>query len=63
MEGVVTGMEAFLGTIGSFFTQSLTWVGDLLSTIISSPGLTIVVFGTLIVGFVFGLVGRLFSIR
>lgn len=58
-----TAMDSFLATIGAFFTQSLTWVGDLMDTIISSPALTVVVFGTLITGFVFGLVGRLFSVR
>lgn len=63
MEGTVTAMEAFLGTISTFFTQCIDWVGELLTAILASPGLTVVVFGTLIVGFVFGLVGRLFRVR
>lgn len=58
-----TAMDSFLATISAFFAQCLTWVGDLMDTIISSPALTVVVFGTLITGFVFGLVGRLFSVR
>lgn len=58
-----TAMDTFLATIGQFFTQALSWVGDLMEAIIASPALTVVVFGTLITGFVFGLVGRLFSVR
>lgn len=55
----VTTMEAFLSTIGTFFTQSVTWLGNVLDVIIENPALTIVTFGMLIVGFVVGLLGRL----
>lgn len=55
----VTGMEAFLGNIGAFFTQSVTWIGNVLDVIVENPALTIMCLGMPIVGFAVGLLGRL----
>lgn len=52
-------MTAFLSTIGEFFTQSVTWMGDVLDVIVENPALTIMVIAMPIVGFAVGLLGRL----
>lgn len=59
MEGVVNTMEGFLQTIGTFFTQSLTWLGDVLDVVVENPALTILVLAMPIVGFAVGLLSRL----
>ena len=55
-EGV---MSALLTEIGTFFTQSVTWMGDILDTVIASPALLILVIAMPVVGFAFGLLGCL----
>ena len=55
----VSAMEAFLGTIGEFFTQSVTWMGDVLDVVVENPALTVMVIAMPIVGFAVGLLGRL----
>lgn len=52
-------MTDFLTTIGTFFTQSVTWMGDILDVVTENPALTILVLGMPIVGFAVGLLGRL----
>ena len=52
-------MTAFLGTIGDFFTQSVTWMGDVLDVVVENPALTVMVIAMPIVGFAVGLLGRL----
>ena len=52
-------MDAFLGTIGTFFTQSVSWMGDILDIVVENPALTIMCLGMPIVGFAVGLLGRL----
>lgn len=52
-------MTAFLGNIGSFFTQSVTWLGDVLNVVVENPALLIMVIAMPIVGFAVGLLGRL----
>ena len=52
-------MDSFLTTIGTFFTQSVTWLGDVLDTVVASPALTVMVLAMPIVGFAVGLLGRL----
>lgn len=52
-------MTAFLTTIGEFFTQAITWLGDVLDTITENPALTVMVLAMPIVGFAVGLLGRL----
>ena len=54
-----TAMTAFLSTIGAFFTQSVTWMGDVLDVVVENPALTIMVIAMPIVGFAVGLLGRL----
>lgn len=56
-------MTAFLESIGAFFTQSIDWVGELLTTITSNAPLTVVVFGMGIVGFAVGLLRRLVNVN
>ena len=53
-EGVKTGLEA----LGTIFSQILTWVGALVTTITDKPLLLIPV-GIMCVGAVIGLAGRL----
>lgn len=43
-----TAMTAFLTTIGEVFTQSVTWVGTIASTVISTP-ILLVPFGMVLV--------------
>ncbi len=52
-------MTTFLGNIGTFFTQSITWLGDVLDTVSASPELTVMVLAMPIVGFAVGLLSRL----
>ena len=54
MEGVKTGLEA----LGTIFTQIMTWVGTLVTTIAEQPLLLLPV-GIFVVGAVIGLAGRL----
>lgn len=51
-------INAGLATLGQIFTQIMTWVGDLVSTIASQPLLLIPV-GIFMVGAVIGLASRL----
>lgn len=57
MEAVT--MTEFLTNIGTFFTQSTTWLGDVLDIVIANPALTVMVLAMPIVGFAVGLLGRL----
>lgn len=52
-------MAAILSEIGTFFTQSITWMGDILTEVTSTPALLILVIAMPVVGFAFGLLGRL----
>lgn len=57
-----TVMESLLTSIGSVFTQVISWVGTVCQTIITTPllqfGLAFVV-----IGFVVGIIRRLISVR
>lgn len=44
-------MSAFLTNIGAFFTQSVTWLGDVLDVITNNPALTVLVIAMPVVGF------------
>ena len=55
----VGAMDAFLTNISTFFTQSVTWLGDILDVIVADPALTVMVLAMPIVGFAVGLLGRL----
>ncbi len=52
-------MSAFLTEIGTFFTQSITWLGDVLDVIVGNPALLVLVVAMPIVGFAVGLLSRL----
>lgn len=52
-------MEAFLTTIGTFFTKSMDWMGNVLDVVIENPALTILVLAMPICGFAVGLLNRL----
>lgn len=58
MEEALT-MSEFLTNIGTFFTQSVTWLGDVLDVVVENPALTVLVLAMPIVGFAVGLLGRL----
>lgn len=55
-------MTAFLGNIGEFFTQSITWLGDVLDVVVQNPALLVMVIAMPVVGFAVGLLGRLFRL-
>lgn len=59
MEGVAQTMAEFLTNIGTFFTQSVTWLGNILDVVTDNPALTVMVLAMPIVGFAVGLLGRL----
>lgn len=52
-------MSTFLGNIGTFFTQCVTWLGNILTVITENPALTVLVLAMPIVGFAVGLLSRL----
>lgn len=52
-------MTSILSDIGTFFTQSVAWMGDVLDTIVSSPALLLMVIAMPVVGFAVGLLSRL----
>lgn len=52
-------MAEFLTTIGTFFTQSMTWMGDVLTQVVETPALTVLVLAMPICGFAVGLLSRL----
>lgn len=52
-------MTAFLGNIGAFFTEAISWVTELIAAISASPELTVVVFAMGISGFAIGALRRL----
>lgn len=54
-----SAMTDFLGIIGTFFTQAVTWMGDVLDAVVANPALTVLVLAMPIVGFAVGLLSRL----
>ena len=52
-------MAAVLTSIGTFFTQSITWLGEVLEVVSSNPLLLIMVIAMPVCGFAVGLLGRL----
>lgn len=59
MEGEVSAMTTLLTGIGSFFSQSVEWLGDVLTVIIGNPALLILVIAMPVIGFSVGLLNRL----
>ena len=54
-----TAMADILTQIGTFFTQSVTWMGDVLDVITGNPVLLVMVIAMPVVGFAVGLLSRL----
>ena len=52
-------MEALLTSIGAFFTQSVTWLGDVLAVVVENPALLIMVIAMPVAGYAVGLLNRL----
>lgn len=52
-------MTAFLTEIGTFFTQAVAWMGDVLDIIVQNPALLVLVIAMPVVGFAVGLLSRL----
>ena len=52
-------MTAFLTEIGTFFTQAIDWLGDVLTAVTSTPALLVLVIAMPVCGFAVGLLSRL----
>lgn len=52
-------MSSFLTEVGTFFTQAVAWLGDVLDVITANPVLLVLCIAMPIVGFAVGLLGRL----
>lgn len=52
-------MTAFLTNIGTFFTQSISWLGEVLEVVIDNPALLVLVIAMPVCGFAVGLLNRL----
>ena len=55
-------MSAILTEIGTFFTQAVTWLGDVLDVIVANPVLLILVVAMPVCGFAVGLLNRLIKL-
>lgn len=55
----LTVMEQFLADIGTFFTQSITWLGNVLDVVVQEPALLVMVIAMPVCGFAVGLLSRL----
>lgn len=58
-----TEMSTFLTSIGTFFTQAISWLSTCLNTIVASPALTVLCLAMPICGFAVGLLGRLIRVN
>lgn len=54
-----TALESFLTGVGTFFTKSIEWLGQVLDTVTGNPALMIMVLAIPICGFAVGLLSRL----
>jgi len=52
-------MESMLASIGTYFTQAMTWMGDVLETVVSNPALLILVIAMPVISFAIGIFQRL----
>lgn len=52
-------MSAVLTSIGEFFTQSITWLGNVLDVVTENPVLLIMVIAMPVCGFAVGLLSRM----
>lgn len=63
MGETATTFATILANIGTFFTQLISWFGDLAETIVSNPILFIFLVAVPVVGIVVGLILRLVRSR
>lgn len=54
-----TALESFLTDVGTFFTKSIEWLGQVLDTVTDNPALMVMVLAIPICGFAVGLLSRL----
>lgn len=52
-------MTSFLTDVGTFFTKSIAWLGEVLTVIVNNPALLVMVLAMPICGFAVGLLSRL----
>lgn len=52
-------MSSFLTEIGTFFTQAMTWMGDVLDVVIGNPALLVLCIAMPVCGYSIGLLNRL----
>lgn len=52
-------MTTFLTDIGTFFTQAISWLSSVLSTVVSTPALLVLVIAMPVIGFSVALLRRL----
>lgn len=55
-------MANILTEVGTFLTQAISWMGDVLDTIVNSPALLLMVIAMPVAGFAVGLLNRLIRI-
>lgn len=55
-------MAGFLTEIGTFFTQAITWMGDVLDVVVENPALLVMVLAMPVCGFAVGLLSRLIRV-
>lgn len=60
MEAVT--MSALLTDVGTFFTQAITWFGDIIEMVVSTPLLVLMVVAIPICGYVISKIRSLMSI-
>lgn len=58
----VTSMDAILTQVGTFLTQSITWMGDVLETIVATPALLLMCIAMPVAGFAVGLLNRIIRV-
>lgn len=55
-------MSNILTEVGTFLTQAISWMGDVLDTIVTSPALLLMVIAMPVAGFAVGLLNRLIRV-
>lgn len=56
-------MEAILTQVGTFLTQAITWMSDVLDVIVSTPALLLLCIAMPVAGFAVGLLNRLVRVN
>lgn len=52
-------METILTQVGTFLTQAITWMGDVLEVVVTEPALLLMCIAMPVAGFAVGLLNRL----